>query len=144
MRQQRTPDGRPLGGSVIFVASKAGLAAAKNAAAYATAKAAVLHLARCLAEEVAEDGIRVNSLAPDAIIEGSGLWAGQWGQARAQAHGVDPASLAEFYRDRNMLKLSVTGGDVAEAARFFASDRSRATTGAVLSVDGGLHDGYVR
>ena len=43
-----------------------------------------------------------------------------------------------------MLKRSVTGGDVAEAARFFASDRSRATTGAILSVDGGLHDGYVR
>ena len=144
MRQQRTPDGACLGGSIIFVASKAGLAAAKNAAAYATAKAAVLHLARCVAEEVAEEGIRVNSLAPDAIISGSGLWAGQWGQARAQAHGVPADQLADFYRGRNMLKTAVTAEDVAEAALFFASDRSKATTGGVLSVDGGLHDGYVR
>ena len=144
MRQQQTPDGKPFGGSVVFVASKAGLAAARNAAAYASAKAAVLHLARCLAEEVAEDGIRVNSLAPDAIIAGSGLWAGQWGEARAQAHGVPREQLADFYRGRNMLKVSVTAEDVAEAALYFASDRSRATTGAILSVDGGLHDGYVR
>lgn len=133
-----------LGGSVIFMASKAGLAAARNAAAYASAKAATLHLARCLAEEVAGDGIRVNSLAPDAIIEGSGLWAGQWGAARARAHGVPQEQLAEFYRNRNMLKIGVTADDVAEAALFLASNRSRATTGAILSVDGGLHDGYVR
>jgi rhamnulose-1-phosphate aldolase/alcohol dehydrogenase len=144
MRRQRRADGSPLGGSVIFVASKAGLAAAKNAAAYATAKAAVLHLARCLVEEVSADGIRVNSLAPDAIITGSGLWAGQWGQARAQSHGVAMDNLADFYQGRNLLKTAVTAADVAEAALFFAGDRSKVITGAVLTVDGGLHDSYVR
>ena len=144
MRSQRRHDGSCLGGSIVFVASKAGLAAARNASAYASAKAATLHLARCLAEEVSADGIRVNSLSPDGVIQGSGLWAGQWGAARAQAHGVPAEQLAAFYRDRNMLKTEVTGADVAEAALFFASDRSRATTGAILSVDGGLHDGYVR
>jgi len=133
-----------LGGSIVFVASKAGIAAARNASAYASAKAATLHLARCLAEEVSGDGIRVNCVAPDAIIQGSGLWAGQWGAARAQAHGIPQDRLAEFYRDRNLLKIGVTAEDVAEAALFFASNRSRATTGAILSVDGGLHDGYVR
>lgn len=144
MRRQRRVDGSPLGGSIIFVSSKAGLAAARNASAYASAKAASLHLARCLAEEVAGDGIRVNSLAPDAIIQGSGLWAGQWGAARSAAHGVPLDQLADFYKDRNMLKIGVTAEDVAQAALFFASDRSRATTGGILSVDGGLHDGYVR
>ena len=144
MRQQRTASDEPLGGSVLFIASKAGLAAAKDAAAYATAKAAVLHLARCLVEEVSGDAIRVNSLAPDAIIQGSGFWAGQWGQARAQSHGVPMDQLADFYKGRNLLKISVTAEDVSEAALFFVSDRSRATTGGVLTVDGGLHDGYVR
>lgn len=144
LRQQRRLDGRPLGGSIVSIASKAGLAAAKEAAAYASAKAAVLHLARCLAEEVGEDGIRVNSLAPDAIIAGSGLWAGQWGQARARAHGVSVDELAEVYRQRNALKVNITAEDVAEAALFFASDRSAKITGAVLTVDGGLRDAYVR
>ena len=144
MRGQRSAAGEPLGGSVLFVASKAGLAAAKDASAYATAKAAVLHLARCLVEEVSADAIRVNSLAPDAVIQGSGFWAGQWGQARAEAHGVSMDDLASFYKGRNMLKVSVTAEDVAEAALFLVSDRSQATTGAILTVDGGLHDGYVR
>ena len=144
MRGQRSAAGEPLGGSVLFVASKAGLAAAKDASAYAAAKAAVLLLARCLVEEVSADAIRVNSLAPDAVIQGSGFWAGQWGQARAEAHGVSMDDLASFYKGRNMLKVSVTAEDVAEAALFLVSDRSQATTGAILTVDGGLHDGYVR
>ncbi len=144
MRRQRRAGGDTPGGSVVFVASKAGLAAAKNASAYATAKAAVLHLARCLVEEVSADGIRVNSLAPDGIISGSGLWAGQWGEARAQAHGVDKERLAEFYQGRNLMQTEVTAADVAEATLFFASDRSRVITGAILTVDGGLHDAYVR
>ncbi|MCX6022264.1 MAG: bifunctional rhamnulose-1-phosphate aldolase/short-chain dehydrogenase, partial [Chloroflexi bacterium] len=120
IKRQRRSDGATLGGSIVFVASKAGLVPARNAAAYASAKAAELHLARCIAEEAGPFGVRVNSLAPDAIIAGSGLWAGQWGQARAAAHGVPLDGLEEFYRRRNMLKLSVTADDVAEAALFFA------------------------
>ncbi|MBI3969621.1 MAG: bifunctional rhamnulose-1-phosphate aldolase/short-chain dehydrogenase [Chloroflexi bacterium] len=137
-------NGWTLGGSIVFIASKAGLAPARNAAAYATAKAGELHLARCLAEEAGPDGIRVNSILPDAIIRGSGLWAGQWGQARAAAHGVPVEDLEGHYRQRNALKVAVSGEDVAEAALFFASDRAAKTTGAVLGVDGGLRDGYPR
>jgi NAD(P)-dependent dehydrogenase (short-subunit alcohol dehydrogenase family) len=144
MRQQRVDGERALGGSIVFLASKAGLAPGNAASAYASAKAAVLHFARTLAEEVGGDSIRVNSLAPDAIIEGSGLWAGQWGEARAQAHGVSLEDLPEVYRQRNALKVNVTAEDVAEAALFFASDRAKAITGAVLTVDGGLRDAYVR
>jgi len=144
MRQQQVDGERSLGGSIVLLASKAGLAPAREAAAYGSAKAAVLHFARSLAEEVGSDGIRVNSLAPDAIIEGSGLWAGQWGQARAHAHGVPMEDLPDFYRQRNALKVNVTAEDVAEAALFFASERAKAITGAVLTVDGGLRDAYVR
>lgn len=144
MKRQVTSDGRTLGGSIIFVASKAGLAPARAAAAYTSAKAAELHLARSVAEEVGALGIRVNSVAPDAVIAGSGLWTGQWGQARARAHGIPVEDLARFYQDRNVLRQPVTAADVAEAVLFFASDRSAKTTGGILTVDGGLPGGYVR
>ena len=52
--------------------------------------------------------------------------------------------LPEIYRQRSTLKLNVTAADVAEAALFFASDRSAKITGAILTVDAGLADGYVR
>ncbi|MBI4498528.1 MAG: bifunctional rhamnulose-1-phosphate aldolase/short-chain dehydrogenase [Chloroflexi bacterium] len=144
LRRQVGPDGRSLGGSIVYVASKAGLVPARAAAAYTAAKAAELHLARSVAEEVGPLGIRVNSVAPDAVIEGSGLWAGQWGQARARAHGIALEDLPEFYRTRSLLKQPVTAADVAEAVLFFASDRSAKTTGGILTVDGGLPGGYVR
>ncbi|HEY3391645.1 MAG TPA: bifunctional rhamnulose-1-phosphate aldolase/short-chain dehydrogenase, partial [Lacipirellulaceae bacterium] len=58
------------GGSIIFIGSKNALAATPNASAYASAKAAAVHLARCLALEGAEHGIRVNVVNPDAVIRG--------------------------------------------------------------------------
>ncbi|HEU0169764.1 MAG TPA: bifunctional rhamnulose-1-phosphate aldolase/short-chain dehydrogenase, partial [Chloroflexota bacterium] len=142
--KRQTPSGdgaRSIGGSIIFMASKAGLAPAKNAAAYTAAKAGELHLARSVAEEAGPFGIRVNSLAPDAIFEGSGLWSGQWGQARAAGRGVAVEDLPDIYRQRSTLKLNVSAADVAEAALFLASDRSAKITGAILTVDAGLADG---
>ena len=59
------------GGSLVFVGSKNALVAGANAAAYSSAKAASLHLARCLAEEGGPHGIRVNTVNPDAVIQGS-------------------------------------------------------------------------
>ena len=58
------------GGSIVFVGSKNALVASPGAAAYCTAKAAALHLARCLAVEGAPLGIRVNVVNPDAVIRG--------------------------------------------------------------------------
>ncbi len=91
-----------LGGSIIFVASKNGLAASAQASAYCTAKAAELHLARSLALEGAAHGIRVNSVNPDAVLRGSKIWSGQWRQERADAYGTD--DLEEHYRQRSLLK----------------------------------------
>ena len=62
------------GGSIVFVASKNALVAGKNATAYSSAKAAELHLARCLAEEGGEAGIRANTVNPDAVLSGSRIW----------------------------------------------------------------------
>ena len=60
--------------NAVFIASKNGLAASPNAAAYCTAKAAEIHLARCLALEGAEAQIRVNVVNPDAVLRGSKIW----------------------------------------------------------------------
>jgi len=133
-----------IGGSIVFIASKNGLASGRNAAAYSAAKASELHLARCLAEEGGAKKIRVNTVCPDAVLQGSSIWSGSWRQERAAAYGIRPDQLEEFYRARTILRESILPADVAEAALFFASDRSLKTTGGVLTVDGGVASAFVR
>ena len=133
------------GSSVIFIGSKNAVAAAKNASAYASAKAAANHLARCLALEGADDGIRVNIVNPDAVIKGSRIWDGDWRQERAGAHGIDSGEeLEEHYRQRSMLKRSVLPQDIAEAAYWFASDASAKSTGNMINVDAGNAQAFTR
>ncbi|MBI1217242.1 MAG: bifunctional rhamnulose-1-phosphate aldolase/short-chain dehydrogenase [Rhodobacteraceae bacterium] len=133
-----------LGGSVVFIASKNGLAASPNAAAYCTAKAAEIHLARCLALEGAGAGIRVNVVNPDAVLRGSKIWSGDWLKERAAAYGKDTAELEEHYRQRSLLKRSVLPEDIAEATYFFASDLSAKSTGNILNVDAGNVQSFTR
>lgn len=133
-----------IGGSVVFVASKNGLAASPNAAAYCTAKAAEIHLARCLALEGAEAGIRVNVVNPDAVLRGSKIWSGDWLTQRASTYKTDKDGLEEMYRQRSMLKRSVFPEDIAEAAYFFASDLSAKSTGNIINVDAGNVQAFTR
>lgn len=138
LKQQR-------GGSIVFIGSKNGLAAATNASAYAAAKAASLHLARCLALEGAPHGIRVNTINPDAVIKGSRIWDGDWRRERAGAHGIDAgAELEEHYRNRSLLKRDVLPEDVAEGVYFFASEASAKSTGNMLNVDAGNAQAFTR
>lgn len=133
------------GGSIIVIGSKNALAATPNASAYASAKAAVVHLARCLALEGAEHGIRVNVVNPDAVIRGSRIWDGDWRKERAGAYGIDAGDeLEEFYRNRSMLKLNVLPEDIAEAVYFFASDASAKSTGNIVNVDAGNSQAFTR
>ncbi len=133
------------GASVVFIGSKNGVAAATNASAYASAKAAANHLARCLALEGAPDGIRVNVVNPDAVIRGSKIWDGDWRQERAGAHGIDPGKeLEEHYRNRSMLKRDVLPEDIAEAVYFLASDMSAKSTGNMINVDAGNAQAFTR
>ena len=133
-----------IGGSVVFVASKNGLAASPNAAAYCTAKAAEIHLARCLALEGAEAGIRVNVVNPDAVLRGSKIWSGDWLDQRASTYKTDKEGLEEMYRQRSLLKRSVLPEDIAEGAYFFASDLSAKSTGNILNVDAGNVQAFTR
>ncbi|GAA6210099.1 bifunctional rhamnulose-1-phosphate aldolase/short-chain dehydrogenase [Cognatishimia sp. WU-CL00825] len=140
-KMMRTQD---MGGSIVFVASKNGLAASPNASAYCTAKASEIHLARCLALEGAEAGIRVNVVNPDAVLRGSKIWEGDWLDQRAGTYGTDKGGLEEMYRNRSMLKLSVLPEDIAEAAYFFASDKSAKSTGNIVNVDAGNVQAFTR
>jgi NAD(P)-dependent dehydrogenase (short-subunit alcohol dehydrogenase family) len=138
LRQQK------LGGAVVFVASKNGLAASPNASAYCTAKASEIHLARCLALEGAEAGIRVNVVNPDAVLRGSKIWTGEWLEQRAGTYKTDKEGLEEMYRQRSMLKRSVFPEDIAEAAYFLASDASAKSTGNIINVDAGNVQSFTR
>jgi rhamnulose-1-phosphate aldolase/alcohol dehydrogenase len=133
-----------MGGAVVFIASKNGLAASPNAAAYCTAKASEIHLARCLALEGAEAGIRVNVVNPDAVLRGSKIWEGDWLEQRASTYNTDKEGLEEMYRQRSLLKRSVLPEDIAEAAYFFASDLSAKSTGNILNVDAGNKEAFTR
>ncbi len=133
------------GGSIVFIGSKNGVAAATNASAYASAKAAANHLARCLALEGAPFGIRVNVVNPDAVIRGSRIWDGDWRKERAGAHGIDSGKeLEEHYRSRSMLKRDVLPEDIAQAVYFLASDMSSKSTGNMINVDAGNAQAFVR
>jgi rhamnulose-1-phosphate aldolase/alcohol dehydrogenase len=133
-----------IGGNVVFVASKNGLAASPNASAYCTAKAAEIHLARCLALEGAEAQIRVNVVNPDAVLRGSKIWTGEWKEQRAAAYKMSTDDLEEHYRSRSMLKRSVFPEDIAEAVYFFASDMSAKSTGNIVNVDAGNAQSFTR
>lgn len=133
-----------LGGNVVFVASKNGLASSPNASAYCTAKAAEIHLARCLALEGAEAGIRVNTVNPDAVLRGSKIWNGEWREQRAASSKIEVTDLEEHYRKRSMLKLNVFPEDIAEAIYFLASDASAKSTGNIINVDAGNAQSFTR
>jgi rhamnulose-1-phosphate aldolase/alcohol dehydrogenase len=138
MRQQKK-------GAIVFIGSKNAVAATTNASAYASAKAASVHLARCLALEGAEFGIRVNVVNPDAVIRGSRIWDGDWRKERADAYGIDAGEeLEEFYRKRSLLKQTVLPEDIAEAIYFFASDASAKCTGNIINVDAGNAQAFTR
>jgi rhamnulose-1-phosphate aldolase/alcohol dehydrogenase len=132
------------GGSVVFVTSKNAVVAGANAAAYSSAKAASLHLGRCLAEEGGPHGIRVNSVNPDAVIAGSSIWSSDWKAERASTYGVSEDDLQAHYRARTRLGVNVYPEDVAEAITFFATARSAKSTGNFLNVDGGVPAAYTR
>jgi rhamnulose-1-phosphate aldolase/alcohol dehydrogenase len=133
-----------LGGSMVFVASKNGLVASAGASAYCTAKAAEIHLARCIALEGAPHGIRVNVVNPDAVIKGSKIWDGKWKEERAASNKIEADDIEDFYRKRSLLKLSVLPEDIAEAVYFLSSNKAGKSTGNIINVDAGNAAAFTR
>ncbi len=133
-----------IGGSMVFIGSKNSVYAGKNASAYSSVKAMETHLARCIAAEGGEFGIRVNSVLPDAVLQGSAIWGSRWREERAAAYGIDPDQLEEHYRKRTTLLVNIYPADIAESIAFFASDKSDRTTGCMITVDGGVPAAFTR
>jgi rhamnulose-1-phosphate aldolase/alcohol dehydrogenase len=125
----------------------------KGSLAYDTSKAAANHLVRELAVELAPL-VRVNGVAPATVVQGSGMFPrerviGSLAKYQIAYHDDEPtealtAKLSQFYADRTLLKRPITPADQSEAIFLLLSNRLRQTTGQILSVDGGLHEAFLR
>jgi rhamnose utilization protein RhaD (predicted bifunctional aldolase and dehydrogenase)/NAD(P)-dependent dehydrogenase (short-subunit alcohol dehydrogenase family) len=122
----------PQGGRVVVIGSKNVPAPGPGAAAYSASKAALSQLARVAALEWGADGIRVNTLHPNAVFD-TALWTDAVLAERAQRYGVT----VEQYKRNNVLRTEVTSRDVAELAAELCGPLFAKTTGAQLPVDGG-------
>ena len=124
------------GGHILFNVSKQAVNPGKNFGAYGLPKATTFLLLRQLALELGRDGIQVNGVNADRIR--SGLLTEDFIESRAKARGTDPAT----YMSGNLLGREVLASDVAQA--FVALTKSRATTGHVMTVDGGNIEAALR
>jgi len=118
--------------SVIFVASKNVPAPGAGAASYSVAKAGMTQLARVAALELAGEGIRVNTLHPDAVFD-TAIWTDEVLEKRARHYGLS----VQEYKTRNLLKTEISSMDVAELICALASPLFAKTTGAQIPIDGG-------
>jgi len=122
----------PQTGRVVVIGSKNVPAPGPGAAAYSASKAALNQLARVAALEWGADGIRVNSLHPNAVFD-TGIWTAEVLAARAAHYGLS----VEQYKRRNVLGVDVSSRDVAELAAELCGPLFAKTTGAQIPVDGG-------
>ncbi|HRF60031.1 MAG TPA: bifunctional rhamnulose-1-phosphate aldolase/short-chain dehydrogenase [Fimbriimonadaceae bacterium] len=133
-----------IGGSIVVVASKNGVAVGSNAAIYSAAKSFELHLMRCAAVDHAPHGIRCNAINPDAVLQGSAIWSDQWREETAKLLGIHPDELQDHYKNRTLLKRTVSPEDCAAAIAWLAGDSASRTTGATIPVDAGVREGFLR
>jgi rhamnose utilization protein RhaD (predicted bifunctional aldolase and dehydrogenase)/NAD(P)-dependent dehydrogenase (short-subunit alcohol dehydrogenase family) len=135
------------GGSIVVVSSKNVFDPGAAFGAYSASKAAAHQISKVAALELAEIGVRVNLVNPDAVFGDEEVPSKLWeliGPDRMKSRGLDPQGLKEYYRQRNLLKVSVTAEHVGNAVVFFATEASGATTGATLPVDGGIPAAFPR
>jgi rhamnose utilization protein RhaD (predicted bifunctional aldolase and dehydrogenase)/NAD(P)-dependent dehydrogenase (short-subunit alcohol dehydrogenase family) len=122
----------PRGGRIVVIGSRNVPAPGPGAAAYSASKAALNQVARVAALEWAKDGIRINSLHPDAVYD-TGLWTQELLAARAKAYNMS----VEQYRRKNLLRTEVASRDVAELAAEMCGPLFAKTTAAQVPIDGG-------
>ncbi len=135
------------GGSIVVVSSKNVFDPGAAFGAYSASKAAAHQISKIAALELADMGVRVNLVNPDAVFGDEEVPSKLWeliGPDRMKSRGLDPQGLKEYYRQRNLLKVSVTAEHVGHAVVFFATEASAATTGATLPVDGGIPAAFPR
>jgi rhamnulose-1-phosphate aldolase/alcohol dehydrogenase len=139
--------------NLVLTTSANAVVPKKGSLAYDTSKAAANHLVRELAVSLAPL-VRVNGVAPATVVQGSAMFPrervisslAKYGIAYADDEPTEAltAKLAQFYADRTLLKRPITPADQAEAIFLLLSQRLRQTTGQVITVDGGLHEAFLR
>ncbi len=122
----------PNSGRVVVIGSKNVAAPGPGAAAYSASKAALNQLARIAALEWAADGIRVNTLHPDAVFD-TGIWSDEVLESRAAHYGMT----VQQYKTKNLLQTEISSMDVAELAAAMCGPLFAKTTAAQVPVDGG-------
>jgi len=127
-----------IGGSLVFIGSKNMFSPGAGFGAYSASKAALAQLARTVAIESGSEGIRSNIVNPDNVFAGSLLWSPETRAQRAAVYGIRPEDLETYYTQRNLLKVPISGHDVAKGVAFLLSDDACRTTACVLTVDGGV------
>ncbi len=139
--------------NVVLTTSANAVVAKKGSVAYDTSKAAANHLVRELAIELAPL-VRVNGVAPATVVKGSAMFPRDRVVASLAKYGIafDESEetealvdkLAQFYADRTLTKTAITPADQAEAIYLLLTKRLSKTTGQIITVDGGLHEAFLR
>ncbi len=142
-----------LHGSLVLTSSANAVVSKKGSVAYDTSKAAANHLVRELAVELAPL-VRVNGVAPATVVQGSAMFPrdrviGSLAKYKIPYTADEPTErlvqkLAQFYADRTLTKSPISPADQAEAYFLLIGDRLGKTTGQIISVDGGLHEAFLR
>ncbi len=133
-----------MGGDIVYICSKNAVFAGPSNVAYGAAKADQAHQVRLLAAELGEFGIRVNGINPDAVVRGSGIFAGGWGAQRAAVYGVPESELGAFYAKRTLLGREVLPEHVAAAVVVLTAGELSLTTGLHIPVDAGIAAAFLR
>jgi rhamnulose-1-phosphate aldolase/alcohol dehydrogenase len=149
----RTWKEQGLKGSLVLTTSANAAVAKKGSVAYDTSKAAANHLVREMAMELAPL-VRVNGVAPATVVQGSAMFPRERVIGSLAKYNIpykdDEATeslvgkLAQFYADRTLTKSPITPADQAEAYFLLVSSRLSKTTGQIVTVDGGLHEAFLR
>ncbi len=142
-----------LRGNLVLTTSANAVVPKKGSLAYDTSKAAANHLVRELAMELAPL-VRVNGVAPATVVQGSAMFPrdrviGSLAKYKIpctddESTGALVTKLAQFYAERTLTKSPITPADQAEACFILVSQRLSKMTGQVITVDGGLHEAFLR
>jgi rhamnulose-1-phosphate aldolase/alcohol dehydrogenase len=142
-----------LRGKLVLTSSANAVVAKKGSVAYDASKAAANHLVRELAIELAPL-VRVNGVAPATVVKGSAMFPRDRVIGSLAKYNIPYAEdeeteslvnkLAQFYADRTLTRSPITPADQAEAYFLLVSDRLSKTTGQIITVDGGLHEAFLR
>ena len=139
--------------NLVLTTSVNAVVSKKGSVAYDTSKAAANHLVRELAVELSPL-VRVNGVAPATVVQGSSMFPRdrviaslakyKIPYSESEADDQLRSKLAQFYADRTLTKQPITPADQAEAIFLLLTKRLSKTTGQIISVDGGLHEAFLR